>query len=427
MWIAAQYAGNAAIYAAHDHSLLRYVAPNGDQLMVSESSTGLIYAGTVVGGAYQGAGGGSVGGWSAWQWHHIAFTYSIPNKRYRLYIDGVLINEGDYAAVETPAAGGSFTVDGDPFGNNSAFMVDEMRILNTEQTPQEIQSDALRTAAFADNEIYEQMSSLSGGTIGFQAANASGGSCGSASFAVVTLSNVNPPAGLLPTGSTSTPLTFTTSQATACRYSVGSAVPWSSMQPFDSAAATTHNGTISGLSPDPRVTTTVNFACDVNTAYSMALTYRSVAGPYGPYPHIGSIWSGEYMLTSTLQQAQASQIQLFLGAGFTPAQAVQIRSVNPNVLILARQTQHHGNRKRLSPSVPARLLPAGYTRQHDPGLAGRLRSQSDQPGCRAVHGQLRGADCRAGRLRIRRRFLRQRPYHDLESDRYVRESRGNRY
>ncbi len=332
MWIAPQYAGNAAIYGAHDHSLLRYVAPNGDQLMVSESSSGLIYAGTVVGGAYQGAGGGSISGWGAWQWHHIAFTYAIPNKRYRLYIDGVLINEGDYAAVETPAAGGSFTVDGDPFGNASAFMVDELRILNTEQTPQEIASDVLRTAAFADNEIYEQLSALPAGAIGFQATNASGSSCGSASFAVVTLNAVNPPAGLLPPGSSTTPLTFTTPQATACRYSVGSLAPWSSMQPFDSSEVTSHSGTIAGLSSDPRVTNSIYFACDVNPAYPTVLTYRSVSAPNGSYPHIGSIWTGEGFLTNT--PAQASQIQLFLGAGFTPAQAVQIRSTNRSVLIL---------------------------------------------------------------------------------------------
>ena len=348
MWIAPLYAGNAAIYAAHDHSLLRYVASNGDQLMVSESSTGLIYAGTVVGGAYQGAGGGSIGGWSAWQWHHVAFTYSIPNKRYRLYIDGVLINEGDYAAVETPAAGGSFTVDGDPFGNASAFMIDEMRILNTEQTPQQIASDVLRTAAFADNEVYLQMSSLPGGTIGFQTTNASGSSCGSASFAVVTLSNLNPPLGLLPTGSSSTPLTFTTSQATACRYSVGSAAPWSSMQPFDSGEVTSHSGTIYGLSPDPRVTNSIYFACDVNPAYPTVLTYRSLPA-YGSYPHIGSIWTGKTILTNS--PAQASQIQLFLGAGFTPAQAVQNRSTNPNMLILpAINTMETVNG---TPAVPA--------------------------------------------------------------------------
>lgn len=332
MWIAPQQAGNASIYAAHDHSLLRYVAPNGDELVVSESSSGLFYAGMIVGGNYQGAGGGSISGWNAWQWHHIAYTYSAANARYRLYIDGTLINEGDFASFQTPAAGGSFTVDGDPFGNNSAFMLDELRILNTEQTPQEIQSDALRTGPFADNEIYVPLSSLSAGQIGFQADSAAGASCGAATFAIVPLTNVNPPSGLLPTGSTSTPLRFTTSAATACRYSVGSPAPWSSMQAFDSAEVTTHSGTISGLSADPRVTTSVYFACDINTAYTNVLQYRSVAGPYGSYPHIGSIWEGNYIYTNS--PAQASQIQLFLGAGFTSAQAVQIRAANPTVLIL---------------------------------------------------------------------------------------------
>lgn len=332
MWVAPQFAGNSVNYSAHENTLLRYVASNGDQLMVSESAAGVLYAGTQVNGQYQGAGGSSITAWSAWQWHHIAFTYSIPNKRYRLYIDGVLINEGDYAQSETPASGGSITLDSDPWGNSSAYMIDELRILNTEQTPQEIGSDVMRTAPFADNEVYETMNSLPAGAIGFQASNASGSSCGTASFTVVQLSNVNPPSGLLPSGSTSTPLTFTTSQATACRYSVGSAAAWASMQPFDSSQVTTHSGTVSGLSSDPRVTTNVYFACDLNPAYTTALTYRSIAGPYGPYPRIGSIWNAGYILENT--PAQASQIQLFLGAFISPAQAAQIRSANPNVLIL---------------------------------------------------------------------------------------------
>lgn len=332
MWIATQQAGNAPVYAAHDHSLLRYVTASGDELMVSESSTGAFYAGTVVAGAYQGAFGGSISGWGAWQWHHIAFTYSATNKRDRLYIDGVLINEGDYPAMPMPAATGYFTVAGDPFGNNSAFMIDELRILNTEQTPQMIASDALRTAAFADNEVYEPLTSLPAGQISFQATSASGASCGAAGFTVAPPTNVNPPSGLLPTGSSSTPLTFTTAAASSCRYSVGTLAPWSSMQVFDSSPVVNHSGTISGLSADTRVTNNVYLACDSNPALPTTLQYRSVAGPYGPYPHVGSIWGGEYIYTNA--PSQTSQIQLFLGSGFSATQANQIRSTNPNVLIL---------------------------------------------------------------------------------------------
>jgi uncharacterized protein (TIGR03437 family) len=348
MWIAPLYAGNSANYSAHDNSLFRYVAPNGDQLMLSMATSGVFYGGTSVGGSYMGTAGGSISAWPAWQWHHIALTYSTSAGRFRIYIDGILIGEGDYN-LNMPEQGGYFTVDGDAFGNSSAFMIDEMRILNVEQTPQQIAYDVLRTSPFADDEVYLALSGLAGGTVSYQSDSASGASCGSASFLIVPLTNVNPPAGLLPTGTTSTPLTFTTSQATACRYSVGSAAPWSSMQPFDSSQVTSHSGTISGLSPDPRVTSSVYFACDVNPADPTVLSYRSVSGPYGPYPHIGSIWTGEYILTSA--PAQASQIQLFLGAGFTPSQAVQIRSTNPTVLILpAINSMETVNG---TPSVPA--------------------------------------------------------------------------
>jgi len=351
MWIAPLYAGNSATYAAHNHSLLRYMAPNGDQLIFSESTSGEFYVGTQVAGSYMGTGGGSIAGWDAWQWHHMAFTYSTAQGRFRLYIDGALINEGDFT-VKMPEGGGSFTVDGDPFGNNSEFMVDEMRILNTEQTPAEIRSDALRTGPFADNEVYAQLSSLSGGTIGYQATSASGSACGSASFLVSPLTNVNPPNGFLPAGSTGTALSFSTAQPASCRYSAGAPAPWASMQPLDLAGPTlAHSGTITGLSSDPRVLNSVYIACDSNPAYVTDLQYRAVAAPHGSYPQIGNIWNGEYVATTA--PTQLKQIQLFLGAPFTAAQATAIRSTNPGVLILPSV-----NATETTKGVPA--VPASY-------------------------------------------------------------------
>ncbi len=332
MWIAPQFAGTASVYSARDNSLLRYVAPNGqDQLTVSEAPSGVIYGGTVVGGNYAGAGGGSMTGWPEWQWHHVAFTYSTTAGRFRIYLDGALIDEAD-GTVPMPAPGGSFAVGGDPWGFNSAFMVDELRILNTEATPQQIQSDALRTGPFADNESYVALSGLAAGQVTYQVDGSSGAACGSTSFVVAPLTNVTPASGLLPTGSTSVPLSFSSSQATSCRYSVGSSPGWSSMQAFDNGPVTSHSGTISGLSSDPRVLNSVYIACDLNSAYVTELQYRSVATPSGSYPRIGSIWSGQYVYDTL--PAQAEQIQLFLGAPFTASQATAIRSSNPGVLIL---------------------------------------------------------------------------------------------
>lgn len=330
MWIAPVYAGNSATYSAHDHSLLRYWTSSGDQLMLSEGATGGIYGGTSVGGSTMVAGGGSISGWAAGQWHHVALTYSVSRSRVRIYIDGVMANEYDIP-LRMPAAGGYFTVDGDAFGHNSDFLIDEMRLLNTEMTPQEIQSDAARTGPFADNEVYAAVSSLTGGQIGFQAWGG-GALCGAAAYWVAPLTNISPANGLLPPGSSSFPLSFSSPQPSTCRYSVGATANWSSMQPFDTGPVSWHSGIVYGVSTDPRVVNTVNIACDINPAYVTKLWYRVPAAPSGQYPRIGNIWTGEYVYENS--PAAALKTQLFLGAPFTPAEATAIRAANPGVLIL---------------------------------------------------------------------------------------------
>ena len=332
MWIAPSFAGSATNYSTHDNSLLRYVAPNGDQLMLSEAASGVFYGGEVVNGAYMGTGGGSVTTWSASQWHHVAYTYSTTAGRFRLYIDGAMISEGDFSP-KTPASGGVFTVDGDPFGLSAAFMIDEVRILNIEETPQQVQADATRTTPFADNEIDVALSGLAGGQITYQATSSSGSSCGSASFVIAPLTNVNQPGGLLAAGSTSLNLSFTSASAASCRYSVGSSTGWNSMLAFDSSGpVVAHSGTIYGLSSDPRVVNSVYIACDNNPSYVTTYQYRTVAAPSGSYPRIGSIWSGEYVYTNAPNLT--SKIQLYLGAPFTAAQATAIRAANPGAIIL---------------------------------------------------------------------------------------------
>ena len=352
MWVSPQSSGSAAVYAAHDNTLFLYVAPNGDQLKLSEAASGVFYGGTVVGGSYNGTGGGSIQGWAAGQWHHVALTYSTTSLWIRIYIDGALVGQNQFSSVPMPAAGGSFTVDGDPWGRNSAFLIDEMRISNVEKTAQEILSDADRSSPFADNEIDLALAGLAAGPIVFQASNSSGASCGSAGSMVAPLTNINPSSGLLPSGSTSTALTFTSPQAESCSYSVGTLLNYTSMQPFDSGGAVTaHSGVISGLSADPRVINSVYIRCSANPSYATTLQYRVVAGPYGSFPRIGSIWSGEYIYSTA--PALAQKIQLFLGAAFTPAEANAIRSTNPGVLILPSI-----NATETTPNLPA--VPESY-------------------------------------------------------------------
>ncbi len=145
-----------------------------------------------------------------------------------------------------------------------------------------------------------------------------------------TITNISPPSNLLAPGSTSVALTFNTSTATICAYSVGTSLPYGSMQRFDTGQSTTsHSGTVLGLSADPSVVNHVYLRCASNPSDETALLYRSVAAPNGAFPRIGTIWWG----FAWIHSSHASQLQLYLGQN-DPATALGLRSSNPNILTL---------------------------------------------------------------------------------------------
>ena len=147
-------------------------------------------------------------------------------------------------------------------------------------------------------------------------------------------------------------LSFKTTQTTACRYSVGTALAFPSMTVFDSNGPTVlHEGAVAGLSSDPRITNTVYFRCDFDPVQIAALTYRSVAAPASPFPRIGSIWTGGYLYDH--DSAAAEKIQLYLGSSLTASQASRIRGTNPTVRVLPSI-----NATETTSGVPA--VPEGY-------------------------------------------------------------------
>jgi HEAT repeat protein len=148
LWIAPRHEGSDPVYSKYKHTLLLYsVPPNYDQFIVAESGRSF-YAGTVVGTQFSGAGGGDISSWKAGQWHHVAFTYSAVRSRQRWYIDGVLTREHTGSMPVLGASGGKFAVDCDFWGRASDFFVDELRILNQEQTLAAVLQDAMRTSPF---------------------------------------------------------------------------------------------------------------------------------------------------------------------------------------------------------------------------------------------------------------------------------------
>jgi len=143
-WIALRFEGTNAIYKQRNQALVIYVAPRGDQFIFAHTAdNNSFYAGTYIDKKFAGVGGGNMTGWKAGDWHHIAFTY-LANGAKRLFLDGAQITEFT-GPMPLPQSGTStFFVDSDPYGNSSAFLVDELRIFDDAKTPLAIQSDANR-------------------------------------------------------------------------------------------------------------------------------------------------------------------------------------------------------------------------------------------------------------------------------------------
>jgi HEAT repeat protein len=150
MWISPKFDGADPVYARHNHPLLLYHAPTADQFLVSEGTFLGFYAGSVIRRNFKGAGGGDMRSWKAGSWHHIAFTYSSRTARQRLYLDGVLTVSNTGLMPQPDPGNGKFTVGCDPYANWTAFVLDEVLILNGEKGPDSIRRDAQRSAPFAD-------------------------------------------------------------------------------------------------------------------------------------------------------------------------------------------------------------------------------------------------------------------------------------
>ncbi|HEY1754587.1 MAG TPA: HEAT repeat domain-containing protein [Bryobacteraceae bacterium] len=151
MWISPKLDGTDPSYTKHNHPLLLYISPAKDQFVVSESTSGEFYAGTVVKNQFKGTGGGSIRDWKAGTWHHIAFTYSSGPEHQRLYVDGRLVAESKGPMPAPDSGAGSFDVGTYPNADYlPGFVVDELQISSGEKSPSAIRGSALRADPFAD-------------------------------------------------------------------------------------------------------------------------------------------------------------------------------------------------------------------------------------------------------------------------------------
>ena len=334
MWVAPQYNGTNSVYMSSNQVLFLYDfgGAEGNLVLAIATNSGTSPPYFYVGAVNNYAGYAAVSGISAWkahQWHHLAFTYSSALGRLRIYVDGALAAETD-AKIKFPLGPKTLSI-GNGWGNASNFAIDEVRISNGKMSAAQIAFDFARSTPLADNETFLPLTGVAPGKLTYAVSD-----CGSTSMSYtgIPISNLTPPSGLLPAGSTSVTMAFNTLEPTDCRYSVGSAAAYASMHPLGSGPpGTSHKGVIEGISSNPLLMNKVYLRCTSYADYLLTETYRTVASPGASYPRIGNIWIGQYVLENAPENAEKTQI--VLGAnGLSAAQVTQLRALNPHFLNL---------------------------------------------------------------------------------------------
>ena len=344
MWVSLRADGTNQVYSAQDHVLFQYRSPNGDFIQIVQSSSSqILYAGGNVNGQWESAYGslGSMSGWKAGDWHHLAFTYSAALNIMSFYVDGVLTaanNEGHYLA---PDAGGiSFAIGGDVWDNDADYLIDELRISGRMANATEIAARARRTDAPQPNEIWLATTNVPAGTqLVYEftpvSVTQTGAVCQSSTLAWngIPITNPQPPSTLLPVGATSVSLAVQTADNTTCAFAVGQPLPYAQMTAFNSGTGTQLQSTvIGGLNSDPNIMNDVYVRCAAHPDYLLHLQYRALSEVNPPYPRKGNLWGWGLWLTNGL--AYMSRVDLWLGATPSADQVFALRQLNPQVRIL---------------------------------------------------------------------------------------------
>ncbi len=144
----------------------------------------------------------------------------------------------------------------------------------------------------------------------------------------------SPPSTLLGPGCSSLALSLQTGAPASCGWSLGQDQPYGSMKPFDEGQGTAcHATNIPGLNADPQSMNDVYVRCDAQTdSQPLHLQYRCLSDAKPSFPRTGNLWGSWELAKQGLEHC--ARVDLFLGAGFKPEEIRQLRTLNPNILIL---------------------------------------------------------------------------------------------
>ena len=345
LWAALRADGTNAVYAARDHFLFHYRAPNGEYMQVAQSgSSGVIYAGGSVSNQWESAYNGGLANtrsWRAGEWHHLAFTWSAAGNRMCFYVDGALAAQNNEGHYWPPASDGvTFSVGGNTSGTPAFYNLEEFRILSRATSAAEIAARAVRLDAPAANEVWLPASSVAiGNQIVFEftpaTAAQTGSVCQSAALlhTGIPITNAQPPSTLLPAGTTVLDLSVDTFTNTSCAWSVGVDAGFAQMTPFAAGAGTRqHQARITGLSADPNVVNDVFIRCAARPDFSLRLQYRALSVVNPPFPRKGNLWGWSQWRSKGLPYC--AKVDLWLGAVAQAGEIRELRRLNSHLRLL---------------------------------------------------------------------------------------------
>jgi hypothetical protein len=142
-----------------------------------------------------------------------------------------------------------------------------------------------------------------------------------------------PPSTLLAAGTTQLDLTARTSVPAVCAFSTGADADFLQMSAFASGDYTTTHAARIPVDPDPAKVNEVYVRCAPKPGDVLHLRYRAIAEVKPSYPRTGNLW-GWWQVINNGGVAHAARIDLFLGADPKAAELMQLRKLNPNVLVL---------------------------------------------------------------------------------------------
>lgn len=147
------------------------------------------------------------------------------------------------------------------------------------------------------------------------------------------LEYAQPPSTLLPTGTTNLDLSIVSITNTACAWSLGAALPFAQMTPFDvGAGSTAHRTRIERLNPDPNVVNDIFVRCAAFPDFVLRLQYRAISEVNPPFPRKGNLWGWWALRPKGLEHC--AQIDLWLGASPPAAEIQELRRLNPHMRLL---------------------------------------------------------------------------------------------